>query len=74
METAAGDNENGVQDDQHRPDHHDVLDAELGRIHPAPDESVQAANQSENALESTFILEEFYQHHDKADDTPQQTQ
>ncbi len=71
METAAGDVNHDRQNDQKCPDHHDVLDVESGRIHPAPDERIEGANQSQDSLERPFILEKLNQHNDKADDATQ---
>lgn len=55
-----------IQDDQDRPDDHNVFDAEAGRIHPTPDERVEPADKSEYAVERALLLEKFDQHDDGA--------
>jgi hypothetical protein len=58
-----------LYDEQESPDHHNVLDPVVVRVHPAPDESVKATDQTQNSFQRTFILEQFDQDDDKANQT-----
>ena len=62
-----GDIQPDADDQDRRPDEHEVLDAQRARIHPAPDEGVEAADDPEDAVQRAFGLEEFDDDEDEGD-------
>src|SRR5437660_7359410 len=65
---SANETEDDVNDNQQRPNHHYVLDTQSICIEPAPDKSIETANQTKNAVQRSLILEQFNKHHDEAND------
>jgi hypothetical protein len=70
VETAASDVEDDRQEDQYSPNQHYVLDAEFARVHPAPDEAPETADQTNDSLKHACVLKHLNQDDDKADQTP----
>jgi hypothetical protein len=56
VETAAGDDKDDAQQDQYRPDQHQILYAQFACVHPAPDESPEAADQAKDSLKRAGVL------------------
>ena len=68
MKAAAHDIKYDAHDKQQRPDHHYVLNVESPCVHPAPDESPDAArNDANDAVNHTRILELLNQYDDETD-------
>lgn len=57
---------NDHKDDATAPNHHDFLKSEGFGLHPAPDKCPEAAKNPQNSEQWFFVLEHFYQNHDKA--------
>src|ERR1700730_7598272 len=67
MEAAAHDINNQADNNQHRPNHHDVFDVELAGVHPAPDKGPDAAgNNPDNSVYHAGVLKLLDQNHDEA--------
>ena len=70
MESATQYIQNDAHDDQQRPNHHDVLNVESPCVHPAPDESPDAAgDDADDAVHHATVLKLLNQYDDEADET-----
>jgi len=59
-----------ADDNQQRPNHHDVFNAELTCVHPTPDESPDlAGNDADNTVHNSRVLKLLYQDQDETDQT-----
>jgi hypothetical protein len=65
---------NHADENQYRPNHHDISDVQPTGINPSPDESVKAANQSKNSMQHAVFLKELNQDDDETDNAPKPTQ
>ena len=54
-------------DHQHGPDDHDVPDPEPAGVDPAPNEGIDAADQTEEPMSCAFLVEQFNENHDEQD-------